>query len=72
MTDFSHLDAISQRLFRERARLANATTAKERAFCEHEIMMNERELAAEYKFLGVEPMTLADVMDDDLLAELTA
>lgn len=70
MTDFSHLDAIQERLHRARQRLASAT-AKARDWHAHEVMMIEREEAAEYAFLGIKRATIDDVMaDDDLLAEL--
>lgn len=73
MTDFSHLDAIQARLSRETARMACATTEGERAFRQREIIAAEKELAAEYKFLGIEPATLDDILtDEQLLAELMA
>lgn len=69
MTDFSHLDAIQQRLYREKARLAAATNENERRFREVQVMHAERELAAEYEFLGLgaDPCGMSD---DELLAEL--
>lgn len=71
MTDFSHLDAIQARIFREEARLAAAATDKERAFRQREIIAAKKEEAAEYKFLGIEPAILGDVLtDDDMLNEL--
>lgn len=72
MKDYSHLYAIQERLFHEKARLALATTERERAFRQREIVAAEKEEAAEYKFLGVEPITFDDISDDDLLAELMA
>lgn len=69
MIDYSHLDALQSRLFREKARLASAKNANERAFREREIASCEREIAGEYKFLGIEPCTMSD---DELLAELLA
>ena len=72
MIDYSHLDAIAARLSREKARLASAKNAKERAFRAAQVSQAEKELAAEYKFLGIAPVTIDDLMnDDDLLAELT-
>lgn len=70
--DFSHLDALQARLGREKDRLASATTANEIAFRQREIAACEREIAGEYKFLGIEPLTLDEIMmsDDELLAEL--
>ena len=72
-TDFSHLDALQGRLVREQGRLANAQTENEKNFRLREIAACEREIANEYKFLGIEPMSLDDILlsDDELLAELT-
>lgn len=76
MTDFSHLDAIQARLGRERQRLAAATTEGERRFREVQVRAAEREEAAEYAFLGIDPATipasLDDLTDDELLKELGA
>lgn len=72
-TDLSHLDAIQARTRRENARLAAATTETERAFRAREIKAAEKELAAEYKFLGIAPLSLDEIVmsDDELLAALT-
>lgn len=77
MTDFSHLDALLARLTRENGRLQEAQakkpskkTANEIAFRKHEIMMVEREIDGEYKFLGIEPFKADDLTNDELLAEL--
>lgn len=67
MTDFSHLDALQARLFREKDRLAVARNENERQFRLREIAACEKEIEGEYKFLGIEPCTLSD---DELLAEL--
>lgn len=73
MTDFSHLDALQDRLDREQDRLASAKTENDRNFRIREIAACKKEIAAEYKFLGVEPVSLDDIMsDDELLAELAA
>lgn len=72
MTDFSHLDALTARLHRETQRRDAATNANEKAFREREIAACQREIAAEYKFLGIEPVTLDDLSDDELLRELGA
>lgn len=72
MTDFSHLNAIQERLFRAEQRLLTAS-AKDRPWYEHEVAMIVKEETAEYAFLGVERPTavsLDDILDDDLLAEL--
>lgn len=72
MTDLSHLDAIQQRIAHEKARLAVARNAHERAFREREILSAEKELSSEYKFLGIAPLTLDErlLTDDELLAGL--
>jgi hypothetical protein len=72
MTDFSHLDALQSRLGRERSRLASAKSENEKNFRAREIASCEKEIAAEYKFLGIEPLSLEEIMmsDDELLAEL--
>ena len=71
MTDFSHLNAIQDRIYREEVRLREAKTDNERRFREHEIMMAKREEAAEYKFLGIEPQPIDENMNiEDILAEL--
>ena len=72
MTDFSHLDALQSRLRRETARRDAATNDNERNFRIREIASCEKEIAAEYKFLGIEPVSLDDLLmsDDELLAEL--
>ena len=74
MTDLSHLDALQSRLGREKARLAAATTETEKNFRTREITACEKEIAAEYKFLGIAPLSLDDVLmsDDELLAALEA
>lgn len=72
MRDLSHLDALQARLVREKNRLVNATDANEIAFRQREITACEREIANEYKFLGIEQLSLDEILmsDDDLLAEL--
>lgn len=73
MTDLSHLEALQGRLARETKRLANASNANEQAFREREIAACRKEIAGEYKFLGIKPLTLEEIMmsDDELLAELS-
>lgn len=70
----SHLDAIISRLSNERARLSQATNAKEIEMRKVWVSGVEQELAAEYKFLGIKPKAMADVLseisDDELLLEL--
>ena len=72
MTNFSHLDALQSRLARENGRLAAAKTLTEQNFRLAQIASCEKEIAAEYKFLGIEPVSLDDIImsDDELLAEL--
>lgn len=65
MTD--HLTALSRRLGNEKAALAVAKGAQEIALRTVWIAQIEKEIASEYAFLGIEPMS-----DDELLAELMA
>lgn len=72
MTDLSHLDALKNRLVREQSRLTNAKNENERNFRLREIASCEKEIAAEYKFLGIPPLSMEDILmsDDDLLTAL--
>jgi hypothetical protein len=71
MTDFSHMDALQGRLDREYSRLAAAKTENEKNFRIREIAACEKEIAAEYKFLGIEIVTLDEILsDEELLAAL--
>lgn len=70
--DFSHLNALQTRLSNEKARLAAAKTAKEIEARTAIVASCEREIAGEYKFLGIEPVKVDDISDDDLFAELNA
>jgi len=74
MTDLSHLEALTHRLGRETCRMNNAKNENERSFREREIASCRKEIEAEYKFLGIKPLTIEETMmsDDELLAELTA
>lgn len=81
MKDLSHLDALQARLGREKARLAAAQAARpsrklanEIAFRQREIGYCEKEIAQEYEFLGIAPLTQDElaISDDELLAELSA
>lgn len=72
MTDLSHLNAIQDRLHRETMRFMAATNEGERQFRYSQAMQAEKELAAEYRFLGIEPAEVFTGSDDDLLAELGA
>lgn len=72
MIDFSHLDALQNRLGREQDRLATAKTLTEQNFRLAQIASCEKEIAAEYKFLGIEPLSQEEILmsDDELLAAL--
>ena len=75
MADFSHLDAIEQRWLHERARVLQAKPGKERKWREHNVRMIERERAAEIAFLersGVKFSTIEEILDDELIAALSA
>jgi hypothetical protein len=76
--DWSHMDALCSRLARERDRLSQAMSARPSAKRDNEIAFREREIASckreidgEYRFLGVEPVSIDRIMsDDELLGEL--
>lgn len=70
MEKFTHLTALEESLSREQNRLANAKNQNERDFRLHRIAMVEKEIAGEYKFLGMEKISA--MSDDELLAELGA
>lgn len=70
MEKFNHLTALQESLSREKVRLANATNQNERKFRLQRIAMVEKEIAGEYKFLGMDK--IAAMSDDELLAELVA
>lgn len=72
MADFTHLDALTDGLRREKLRLAEATCKNEITIRMVWIAQREREIAAEYRFLGVEPVADSEMTDDELLAELSA
>lgn len=68
--DLTHLDALTSRLAREKARLASAKTESERALRTVWVSQCEKEIAAEYKFLGIEPVVSNELSNDDLAAML--
>jgi len=73
MRNTSHLVALHESLNREQHRLTVARNQKEREFRQHCIMMKQREIDAEYKFLGMPPKDeIEKISADDLLAELMA
>ena len=65
--DFSHLNALQFRLHNEARALAAATSASERELRAVWVAQIEREIAAEYAFLGITPCTASDA---ELLAHL--
>jgi hypothetical protein len=73
--DLSHLAALQTCLSHERVRLAQVTRAnnlKQIALRTVWVAQYEREIAAEYDFLGIDPNVDCDLSDDELLAELSA
>ena len=70
MIDLSHLDALRTRLTHERGYLASAKSDRERRLRTVWICQVEREIAAEHRHLGVDPVPELALSDDDLLAEL--
>lgn len=83
MTDMSHLNALELSLSHESARIGALQSSlpfgkysdkilrAEISWREHNCRMIEKEIAAEYKFLGISaPSTLDDISDDELLAML--
>lgn len=72
--DLHHLDALRESLSREKGRLADAKSPKDKAFRESAIASKEKEIEGELKFLkekyGYEEADLSDLSDEDLLREL--
>ena len=74
MTDFSHLDALQARLRSERASLKAATKSNEIEIRTVWVAQIEREIADEYRFLGIDPTVpaeFAEMSNADLLAALS-
>ena len=69
MTDLTHLHALELNLSHERVRLFAAKSPGERALRAVWVDKLQREIDAEYKFLGIEPETLSDEDLADLLAD---
>jgi hypothetical protein len=65
--DIDHLNAIELRLSNARARAANS---KKPWNWEIEISQIEKELAGEYKFLGIAQPGCQEIDDDKLMDEL--
>lgn len=68
----AHLTALHINLSSERARLAAATSPKEIALRTVWVAQLEKEVAGEMAFLGMSAAPVAEMSDDDLLAELSA
>ena len=68
----SHLVALHDALYRARGYLASAKGKDAIAFRTHNIMMIEKEIASEEKFLGMASFVDVEMNDDELLAELLA
>jgi hypothetical protein len=64
----THLDSLELRLSHERARLAMAKSQQEKDLRSVLVAQIEREIKLEREFLELVP--IADMSDDDLLAEL--
>lgn len=65
--DLSHLHAIELRLSNERIRLSQAKTEQERQLRKVWVEQTEKELDAEYRFLGIEKpaeMSLEDIFHE--------
>lgn len=65
----SHLDVLELRLSHERCRLAGSKTTAEQSLRKAWITQIEREIAAEYHFLGMSQAELV-LADEELLAAL--
>lgn len=69
MTDLTHLHALELNLSHERVRLFAAKSPGERALRAVWVDKLQREIDAEYTFLGIKPETLSDEDLADLLAD---
>jgi hypothetical protein len=69
MTDLTHLHALELNLSHERVRLFAAKSPGERALRAVWVDKLQREIDAEYAFLGIEPEVLSDEDLADLLAD---
>lgn len=66
--NYSHLDALTDSLLREKARLKAAKAQHEIIFRTHCIAMKEKEIAQERDFLGLPPEV--EMTDDELISAL--
>ena len=69
MTDLSHIHALELHLSHERVRLFAAVSPEERALRAVWVHQLEKEIEAEYKFLGIKPEELSDEDLANLLAD---
>jgi len=69
--NMDHLKALQVRLSNTKSRLAYTNTPSSRAYYAQQVAMCEKEIAGEYKFLGIDPPALEEVSDDELLEELS-
>jgi hypothetical protein len=70
--DLSHLDALNTRLRHEKEAIARSKSEDEIKLRKVWIDQIEREIADEYKFLGIDPSVSFEGSDEDLLNELNA
>jgi hypothetical protein len=69
MTDLTHVHALELNLSHERMRLFAAKSEGERELRAVWVRQLEKEIEAEYKFLGIEPEELSDEDLANLLAD---
>jgi hypothetical protein len=69
MTDLTHVHALELHLSHERMRLFAAKSEGERELRAVWVDQLEKEIEAEYKFLGIEPEELSDEDLANLLAD---
>ena len=66
---YSHLDALELRLSNTTRRAASCKPHQS-TFWSTEIAQIKKEIASEYKFLGIVPAVVSDMSDDELLSQL--
>lgn len=71
MKDTTHLTALHTRLAHEKERLSSAKAKREKELRAVWIAQIEKEIADEFKFLGMSAAT-PELSDDDLIAALSA
>jgi len=72
MTDYSHLNALQANHHRELERLSLARNPQEIDLRTVWVSQLEKEIAAEYAHLGIEPCLDVDMSDEELMRELGA